>query len=57
MYWAFMLPNGAQVRGLKPLKQDVGEYFGAYALQAAQGLALRYDQSSHNFQEDIFSLV
>ena len=48
---------GTRFEALEPLRQGVREYFGGFAPQAAQGLALRHDHGSqyrsHDFQEEI----
>ena len=49
--------QGTRFEALEPLKQGVRDYFGGFAPQAAQGLALRHDHGSqymsHDFQEEI----
>ena len=49
--------RGTRFEALEPLRQGVREYFGGFAPQAAQGLALRHDHGSqymsHDFQEEI----
>jgi putative transposase len=49
--------RGTRFEALEPLKQGVRDYFGGFAPQAAQGLALRHDHGSqymsHDFQEEI----
>ena len=49
--------RGTRFEALEPLRQGVREYFGAFAPQAAQGLALRHDHGSqymsHDFQEEL----
>jgi putative transposase len=49
--------RGTRFEALEPLRQGVREYFGGFAPQTAQGLALRHDHGSqymsHDFQEEI----
>jgi transposase InsO family protein len=49
--------RGSRFEALEPLRQGVRERFGAFAPQAAQGLALRHDHGSqyrsHDFQEEL----
>mgnify|MGYP005849387567 FL=1 len=49
--------RGTRFEALEPLRQEVREYFGGFAPQTAQGLALRHDHGSqyrsHDFQEEI----
>jgi putative transposase len=49
--------RGTRFEALEPLRQGVRERFGAFAPQAAQGLALRHDHGSqymsHDFQEEL----
>jgi putative transposase len=49
--------RGTRFEALEPLRQGVRDYFGGFAAQAAQGLALRHDHGSqymsHDFQEEI----
>jgi len=49
--------RGTRFEALEPLRQGVRECFGAFASQAAQGLALRHDHGSqymsHDFQEEL----
>jgi putative transposase len=49
--------RGTRFEALEPLRQGAREYFGGFAPQAAQGLALRHDHGSqymsHDFQEEI----
>ena len=45
--------RGTRFEALEPLRQGLWEYFGTFAPQAAQGLALRHDHGgqyvSHDF--------
>ena len=49
--------RGTCFEALEPLRQGVREFFGAFAPQAARGLALRHDHvsqdMSHDFQEEL----
>jgi putative transposase len=49
--------RGTRFEALEPLRQGVRERFGAFAPQAALGLALRHDHGSqymsHDFQEEL----
>ncbi|MGQ9920842.1 MAG: hypothetical protein ACUVRZ_05875 [Desulfobacca sp.] len=49
--------RGTRFEALEPLRQGVREYFGGFAPQAADGLALRHDHGSqyrsHDFPEEI----
>ncbi len=49
--------RGTRFLALEPLRQGVREHFGAFAPQAAQGLALWHDHGSqymsHDFQEEL----
>ena len=45
--------RGTRFEALEPLRQGLREHFGAFAPQAAQGLALRHDHGSQNVSHDV----